>query len=143
MDISEEALKIAEENIKFHQSTFQIELMAHDILKGLKRNEPFDLIVSNPPYIDEKEWAHLPEEVRLYEPQSALNGGKEGMEVISQIIKQAPLLLRQGGALMMEISSSRQMPAIRKVFDETEGFQNLEIVKDYSSEDRVVKAIYG
>jgi len=143
IDISKEALKVAEKNIEFHGSTSQIELMAHDILKRLKRNEYFDLIVSNPPYIDEKDWSNLPEEVRLYEPKAALSGGKEGMEVISQIIKQAPLLLRQGGALMMEISGSKQTPAIRKVFDETEGFHHLEIVKDYSFEDRVVKAIYG
>jgi release factor glutamine methyltransferase len=143
IDISKETLKVAQQNIEFHRSTSQIELMTHDILDGLKRNDLFDLIVSNPPYIDEKEWSNLPEEVRFYEPKTALNGGKEGMEVISKIIKQAPLLLRKGGALMMEFSGSKQTPAIRKVFDETEGFHNLEIVKDYSFEDRVVKAIYG
>lgn len=141
IDISEEALKLARENVEVHGCMSQIKLETCDITQGLDQEEYFDLIVSNPPYIDEEDWFNLPDEVRLHEPKIALNGGEKGMEIISKVIENASRFLRSGGALMIEISGSKQTPAVIKTLNEIDCFEEIDVLKDYRLEDRIVKMV--
>jgi release factor glutamine methyltransferase len=141
IDVSEEALKLALKNIEMHGCESQIKLVTYDITQGLYQDEPFDLIVSNPPYIDEEDWYLLSDEVRLHEPKIALDGGEKGMRVISKVIENASRLLRPRGALMIEISGAKQTSEVLKTLKETNSFQNIDVLRDYRFEDRIVKAI--
>lgn len=100
-DCSTEALEIADLNRRKHGVADRITLLQGDLLTSLPL--PVDLIVSNPPYIASDLLPGLPSEVQR-EPQIALDGGKEGLEVISRLLKQAPPKLNAGGSILIEIS---------------------------------------
>ncbi|MEK7791094.1 MAG: peptide chain release factor N(5)-glutamine methyltransferase, partial [Deltaproteobacteria bacterium] len=100
VDISQVALSCALENAKRHGVGERIEFRRSDIYSGLKE-EKFDLIVSNPPYIRTDEWETLDLEIRNYEPKEALVGGEEGIDFHMRIIKGAPLFFQKRGALLL------------------------------------------
>lgn len=100
-DCSTEALEIADINRRKHGVADRIMLLQGDLLAPLPL--PVDLIVSNPPYIASDLLPGLPSEVQR-EPQLALDGGKEGLEVISRLMKQALPNLNAGGSILIEIS---------------------------------------
>lgn len=100
-DCSTEALEIADINRRKHGVADRIMLLQGDLLAPLPL--PVDLIVSNPPYIASDLLPGLPSEVQR-EPQLALDGGKEGLEVISRLLKQALPNLNAGGSILIEIS---------------------------------------
>src|ERR1700690_816124 len=104
-DISPEALEIAEANTARHQMTSRIQFHDTDLLKRLPRGY-FDFVVSNPPFVGEKEedWVQL--EVRKFEPRGAGFAGPTGLEVIERLIPQARDVLKPGGWLVMEISGT-------------------------------------
>ncbi|MEX0867032.1 MAG: peptide chain release factor N(5)-glutamine methyltransferase, partial [Pirellulales bacterium] len=104
VDISNEALEIARKNAAAHQVEERIAFVESDLLAALPAEQTFDFIVSNPPYVSESEYAELPTDVREHEPRGALVGGPTGAEVIARLIDQAAPRLRQGGALLIEIS---------------------------------------
>jgi len=99
----------------------------------------FDLIVSNPPYVSEAEFAKLEPNVRDYEPRRALYGGPDGLDVYRRILNQAGDFLKPDGALIMEIGYA-QGPAIRELIESTGQFAPARIEKDLSKNDRVVMA---
>ena len=100
-DCSTEALEIADVNRRKHGVADRITLLQGDLLAPLSL--PVDLIVSNPPYIARDLLPGLPSEVQ-HEPQLALDGGEQGLEVISRLLKQAPPKLKVGGSILIEIS---------------------------------------
>ena len=71
------------------------------------RPSPVDLIVSNPPYISTSECALLPVSVRNHEPRMALNGGPNGLDIVRQLLMQAPAVLNPGGGLLIEIGADQ------------------------------------
>jgi release factor glutamine methyltransferase len=103
-DISAAALEIARANAARHQLEGRIQFHHTDLLAGLA--PPFDLIVSNPPYVGESEEDHVQLEVRKFEPRLAVFAGATGTEVISRMIPQAESLLRPGGWLVLELSGT-------------------------------------
>ena len=103
IDISPKALEVASLNCRRH--SVSVRLLEGDLLEPLP--EPVDLIVANLPYVAEEEMLHLHEEIRLYEPGLALEGGPDGLEVVRRLLKQAPAKLRPGGAVMLEIGSEQ------------------------------------
>ena len=109
-DLSEEALAIAEENCKAHESfSGQVNLLQGDLFEALPAEvEPFDVIVSNPPYIPSATVETLESEVKDHEPRLALDGGPEGMDIVSRIIEEAPARLIPGGLLLMEIDDTQK-----------------------------------
>lgn len=109
-DLSEEALAIAEENCKAHESfSGQVKLLQGDLFEALPAEvEPFDVIVSNPPYIPSATVETLESEVKDHEPRLALDGGPEGMDIVSRIIEEAPARLIPGGLLLMEIDDTQK-----------------------------------
>jgi release factor glutamine methyltransferase len=102
-DVSAEALAVAGENAAALGAV--VELAHGDLWAAVHANEPFDVVVSNPPYIPAKELAGLPREVRR-EPCIALDGGEDGLSVLRRIVAGAPERLRPGGALCVEMHES-------------------------------------
>ncbi|MBI1884158.1 MAG: peptide chain release factor N(5)-glutamine methyltransferase [Chlamydiae bacterium] len=139
IDISENALKVAEENTRIHGVQSQIKLETCNFEKFIP-SEPFDMVIANPPYIPEEEWENLQAEV-LLEPRTALLGGEKGLKILNQIIERTPLFLKSNGVLLMEFGGEHQTSALLKKLSE-KGFRNINFSKDLAGKDRVVEAIW-
>lgn len=138
VDISKGALSVAEANAKQHK--VKIEFLQSDMFDGLKKRAKFDIIVSNPPYIRSLDIEGLDEEVKNHDPRLALDGGEDGLDFYRKIAEQAPLHLKKGGLLFLEIGKG-QFADVEKLLKQ-QGFSNISYKKDYSKIIRVVKAEY-
>ncbi len=141
LDVSKDALEIAHKNIRNHQVENRIHLIASDLTQGLKSKTSFDMIISNPPYIDEKSWDTLPKEIRLFEPYVALCSKEKGLEIIFKIIETASHFLRPEGLLLIEFGTSDQISEIQEALKRTQNFDSIEFLKDLALKDRMVKAL--
>lgn len=112
-DISNESLAIARENAERHRLDMRCNFIATDIAQGVAG--PFDLIVSNPPYISSVDIGTLAPEVRNYDPMIALDGGVDGLDVYRAIANAAPRLLAAGGHLIVELGAGQE-PNVRDLF---------------------------
>ena len=137
LDISETALSVARENAETHRVAERLELKTSDVYKNLQ-DEKFDLIVSNPPYIPQRDVKTLQAEVRDYEPLAALTDGADGLSIVRRIIDDAPHFLKAGGFLLMEIGINQDV-AVRKMFDE-KIWRESDILPDLQNIPRTVKA---
>lgn len=131
-DISENALKIAKENAL--QNDTKVEFIKSDILKDIG-NYKFDIIVSNPPYIETEIINTLSEEVKK-EPHIALDGGEDGLYFYREIIKSAKQYLNENGYLAFEIGYNQKLQ-VEDLLDEN-GYKNIYSKKDLSGNDRIV-----
>lgn len=104
-DLSAPALRVAAANARRHGVAERVRLIRCDLAGPLVG--PFDLLVTNPPYVAEREWASLAESVRRHEPRLALDGGPDGLDVIRRLLAAAPRLLRADGALLVEIGAGQ------------------------------------
>ena len=140
-DISSEALKIADENRKLilGDKADYLELRKGDLFDALKENEVFDLIVSNPPYIRSGDIEGLMPEVKDHDPLIALDGGEDGLDFYRKIISGARSHLLKGGEIFLEIGFD-QAGSVTK-FMEANGFKYINVIKDFSGNDRVVRAV--
>jgi len=111
IDISEDALAVAQKNITNYNLHDRIKLIEGDLLTGNQKQ--YDLIISNPPYVDAEAMKGLPEEFRK-EPALALAGGNEGIDLVRQIIEKAPTNLTNDGLLIVEVGRDRV--ALEKAF---------------------------
>lgn len=137
-DISEEALNIAKKNALNLGAV--AEFYCGDLFAALPQNEPFDLIVSNPPYIRTQDLVGLMPEVREHEPVTALDGAEDGLKFYREIIQAAPGYLSDGGQLLFEIGCG-QAEEVRMLMDQR-GFMELRTGRDYASLDRIVSGIW-
>jgi len=112
-DISAAALSIARANAERHALASRCTFVETDIAAGLAG--PFDLIVSNPPYVAHGDIATLEPEVRDYDPALALDGGSDGLDGYRAIAHAAPGLLAPGGRLIVELGAGQE-PAVRAIF---------------------------
>jgi len=103
-DISDAALALANENILFQNVESRVRAVKSDLFAGLK-GETYDLIVSNPPYVTEQEFAALPPEYS-HEPSLALRAGDDGLDFALRILDQAPQHLSKHGWLIVEVGES-------------------------------------
>jgi ribosomal protein L3 glutamine methyltransferase len=104
VDLSSEALEVAELNVADYHMQSRVHLLHGDLMSPL--NGKYDLIVSNPPYVDAKAMAHLPEEYRN-EPRMSLESGKDGLDHSRALIAGAKELLNEDGILMVEVGHQR------------------------------------
>lgn len=130
-DISEDALDVAKKNSI--QNNVEISFIKSDLFDEI--NEKFDIIVSNPPYIESNAIEGLSNEVKN-EPKIALDGGKDGLDFYRKIIKEAPNFLNKIGVLALEIGYN-QKDAVEKIL-KTYKYKNIQIKKDLSNIDRVI-----
>jgi release factor glutamine methyltransferase len=138
LDVSEEALKVAQLNAKTHRVLERLELKSSDIFENIQ-DEKFDLIVSNPPYIPDKDIKTLQAEVRDFEPIVALTDGNDGLSIIEAIIKSAPTFLKTNGFLLLEVGFN-QSGEVEKMFDR-EIWQAVETLPDLQNIPRMLKAM--
>ena len=141
-DVSGEALLLARENAKSAGVLHRIEFVNGDLFSPIRlmpEQEPFDLILSNPPYIDRSQIQNLAREIKDYEPPVALNGGEDGMAFYRSIVSQGPSYLRRGGWLLLEVGEG-QGKRVSTMIDEEGSFSRSERIKDLSGIERVVKA---
>ncbi|MDE6015547.1 MAG: peptide chain release factor N(5)-glutamine methyltransferase [Acetatifactor sp.] len=134
-DISREALEVAEENAKRLLGSEQsVRFRQSNLFEAISGK--YEIIVSNPPYIERGEIPGLMPEVRDYEPVTALDGGEDGLDFYREIIRESREYLAGGGMLFFEIGSS-QGADVQECMRQN-GFVETVIVKDYSGLDRVV-----
>lgn len=144
-DISPEALQTARRNagrilqMNAEEREPQAVFRMSDLFLGIPAEERFDIIVSNPPYIRTDVIDTLMPEVKDYEPLSALDGREDGLFFLQKIVSQAGEWLYGGGMLFLEIGYD-QGEAVRRLM-EAEGYDQVEILKDYAGNDRVAKGV--
>ena len=141
-DISRGALVLAKENAESAGVQHQIEFVNGDLfgpLRPSKGRKPFDLILSNPPYIVRPGIGSLAKEVRDYEPTIALDGGEDGLEYYRRIVSGVPFYLREGGWLLLEIGWG-QSEKVAEQIERGGAFLEPKILTDLSGIERVVMA---
>ena len=139
-DVSNDALDVARENAGLNDVDDQIEFLCGDLFEAIKaRNSKpvFDLVISNPPYISTDEIDGLPGEIKEHEPVGALDGGEDGLDVISRIVEGTPCHLKSGGWLLLEIGST-QAEEVMQLVSSNGKFDDPEIRKDLAGMDRVI-----
>jgi len=156
-DISAAALGVARRNAGRHAFSDSIQFIEADLLDYLAgrarhavpllgrtstpdvaHSRPFDLIVSNPPYVGRNEKETLMREVRDHEPELALYGGEEGYELYADLIAQAAQYLEPGGILVLELGHG-SLPAVQPLLD-LPNWTNVGVTKDLAGIDRVIAA---
>ena len=113
--------------------------MQGDLFAALPAGEQFEIIASNPPYIADGEQETLQNDVRRYEPPTALFAGPKGTEVLFRILDGAGARLMPGGTLLLEISSE-QADAVRSKIESTGAYDEVRVLKDAGGLLRVARA---
>ena len=114
VDVSEDALEVARINIRRHHVEARVRALRSDLFSALGGRR-YDLIVSNPPYVDRAEIEAMPEEYR-HEPRLALAAGDDGLDLVLPLLAQAPEHLNPGGILVVEVGASQD--ALEALFPE-------------------------
>ena len=140
-DISGPALCLARENAEsiLADKKDRLKFKQGDLYGALDEGEKFDVIVSNPPYIKSSDIDTLMPEVRDHDPLLALDGGEDGLIFYRRIIEGAKEHLIKGGDLLLEIGYD-QADDVMKIM-ETNGFIEINCIKDFAGNDRVVRGI--
>jgi len=137
-DLSTAAVATARRNARAAGVGGRVEFFAADWFSAIKRRcEPFDVIVSNPPYVTRSALTELQPEIVRHEPHLALDGGPDGLNSYRAIIGAAGSHLAPGGALLLEIGSD-QREAVLRIAAQAGGYDDARCVADYAGRDRVV-----
>ncbi len=134
VDISTDAIELASKNAEKLKVSDRVKFEKADVLKDTIFGS-FDIIVSNPPYIESEEIEKLEDNVRLYEPRLALDGGEDGMLFYRKITEIAPTMLSENGILYFEVGYN-QAEKVKSLMEKN--FKDIKIVKDLCGVDRVV-----
>lgn len=133
-DFSADALEVAKLNADYNNA--EVKFYEGDLFEAV--NERYDVIISNPPYIESEEIEKLESNVKDFEPRTALDGGVTGLDFYERIFKDASNYLTEHGAIAVEIGYN-QGEAVSDIASKN-GFENIRVVKDLSGLDRVVTA---
>ena len=137
IDISKEAIELAQENTQRHNCSDRVSFIKEDILKAHENEySGFDIIVSNPPYVSEKDYANVQLEIKNYEPDFAVTDFADGYKFYVKIIYLAQHILKPHGRLFFEIAQG-QSEKVKELLKQS-NFQNISINKDYREIDRVI-----
>ena len=141
-DISEAALKVTEKNVEKYKLSDRIKLLLGDLFDPLIEQidaAKFDLIVCNPPYVSRPDYQSLEKNVKDFEPQQALYGGDDGLDVYRKIALKVDDFLKPDAGLILEIGCG-QGQAVRELLEKTSVFSDIKIEKDFQNNDRIVIA---
>jgi release factor glutamine methyltransferase len=141
-DASADALAVAEQNARAAGLAERVELRCGSLFDGVRAEETFDVVVSNPPYVTESELASLEPEVAAWEPRSALVGGPDGLVVIRRIVTEAVGHLPAGGLLALEVGAAQAGPVVAAV-EESDAYDEVRVRRDLAGRERVVLARRG
>lgn len=134
IDISEEALKIAEQNAKCLDAP--IAFIHGDGLKPIGDTK-IDILISNPPYISNAEWDLMDESVRTFEPKTALFAKNDGLAIYQQLAEEAKDRLNPNGKIYLEIGF-QQGESVKQLFQQAFPHKQIQIAQDLSGNDRMV-----
>jgi release factor glutamine methyltransferase len=140
IDVSTEALELARENAVRLGVVDKVGFSSSS-LSELVEPESIDVVVTNPPYIPTEEYEKLPDKIKKYEPRIALDGGRDGINVVESILEEVSLALKTGGLLFMEIGAT-QGNAIKELLNAW-GFTDIKIIQDVMKRDRIITAKMG
>ena len=139
VDCNKNALELARFN-REKNHVFNVDFGYSNLFDNVPTDPLYDLIVSNPPYIDEKDWQELEPSVKRWEDKGALVAEKHGYALIEKIIDQAPNFLTNHGQLWIEIGAE-QGERVQAYFKKR-GFQQVTCLQDLYGRDRVVYGIW-
>tara|TARA_B100000686_G_scaffold281818_1_gene303829 strand:- start:97 stop:945 length:849 start_codon:yes stop_codon:yes gene_type:complete len=134
IDISNKALKVAKINAKMHHLENKIKFINIDVDKF--NTNKYDLILSNPPYINDIDLSRLDDDIKIYEPKEALSGGLNGYKEIKKIIEKSSKILKINGKLIFEIGDTQK--EYTKKLLKNNGMYINKIIKDLSGKDRCI-----
>lgn len=135
VDVSPAALEVAARNAGQHGVAKRITFLPGHLLAPLPGK--VNLIAANLPYVADREWDDLPISVREYEPAGALRGGPEGLDLINELLEQAPAALRPGGSILLEIGAA-QGPAALALAQDRCPAATVHLQQDYAGRDRLL-----
>ena len=135
LDKSQNAISLSKENLKLNN----IKNVSFEKLDWYsdKIEDSFDVIISNPPYLSEEEWANAEPEVKKFDPKTALVANQNGIADLKKIIKIGEENLKKGGGLFLEIGTDQKNELKENL---SHNFENIEILKDLSNYDRFIFA---
>lgn len=138
LDIAYEAVKLAKENTEELGLQDRVEVRKSDLLEAVDPSEygSFDLLISNPPYIPTAVLEGLEKEVTEFEPRLALDGGKDGLDLVRILFKEALLALKPKGVIALELFEGHLEQAADLC--QKAGFTDVRIVKDLTDRPRVL-----
>ena len=143
IDLSASALDVAKKNAEKHGVGQKIEFVQSDLFAAFRRDLPeearFDMIVSNPPYVSEAEYAALEPTVKNFEPELALVGGPTGAELPIRLVEQAAEQIKSGGRLFLELSPTT-VHAVAERLAADGRWQDVAVKKDFGNLERFVFA---
>jgi release factor glutamine methyltransferase len=139
LDRSGAALAVARDNARRHGVADRIQFLQADLLEALKPTASFALLVANLPYVTRREWKRLPREIKVFEPQEALWGGEDGLDLVRPLNRQAPRHIQGGGWLLLEVGD-QQGPQVAALLEKTGAYDQIETIKDFNGIGRVVRA---
>ncbi len=139
IDVSEEALAVARCNAAKHGVADRIDFRLGDRLEPASGEEPFDVVLSNPPYIPTADIPGLEVGVRDYEPHLALDGGPDGLAMVRGLVEQSIPLLKPGGHLILEIGTAQEKP-VRGLIEAHPELRLAPTIHDHAQHPRVIRA---
>ena len=139
VDISKNAILIAKKNALKYKLTNRVKFFNNSFNNLFSKK--FDLIVSNPPYIDSKDIKNLSDDIKRYEPRIALDGGNDGLDLIKKVIYKSQYILKIKGMLALEIGNE-QIKKVSKILTDN-NFRIKHVIKDYKTNVRCVFAYYN
>ena len=134
IDISKNAINVAKTNAKLHQLENKINFINIDIDKYKSYN--YDLIISNPPYINCIDLNRLDDDIKLHEPMLALSGGSDGFRDLKKVIIKSKKLLKINGKLILEIGHRQKNQCLKILY--ANGYYINQVSKDLSGKDRCI-----
>ena len=133
IDISEKAIEVAKKNAE--RNEVKIDFILSNLFENVEGK--FDIILSNPPYIETDVIETLEPEVRAYEPKTALDGGKDGLIFYREIVEKCSKYINKGGSIIFEIGYN-QGKQVASLWEDNFDFEKVEVLKDLAGLDRVV-----
>ena len=138
VDVSNKAILIANKNAKRHELSNRVKFLNKSFESIFSKK--FDLIVSNPPYIERKNIKNLSEDIKRFEPIMALDGGHDGLDLIKKVIYKSKKILKIKGTLALEIGNE-QIKKVSKILVDN-NFRIIHVIKDYKNNVRCVFALF-
>ena len=136
VDINDKAIELTKANALKHEVNDRLCILNSNLFEKINKENQFDFIISNPPYIETKVIDSLQEDIKQHEPKLALDGGEDGLDFYRAIIEQSKSYISPEGFIAFEIGYN-QAEAVKKIFVEN-GYPNVTIAKDLAGFDRVV-----
>ncbi|MEN8194442.1 MAG: peptide chain release factor N(5)-glutamine methyltransferase [Bacteroidota bacterium] len=138
IDISDDAIKLANENAELNDLSSRVNFRKLDILnlKESEMDEQFDIVVSNPPYVSDEDYKTLQKEIVQYEPPIAVTDNSNGYKFYEHITELSSKILKKGGMLYYEIGQGQSERIVNIL--EKNGFSEINVKNDYSDIDRIV-----